>query len=210
MSRALAPPEKPTSLSFNVTGNGVSSRLNKPNRFVSTLQRLGPDLHRPPPPKHDPPVCPTDPDRLRSLRGSLGWRLFSAGICDRSLPASNGEASNTQRLMWVRFSSSVSLPFPTSNMSGSFQCPRASVLCQAGLRKPDQRHAIPGWIDITCGPPGIGAQPRTPFPHRVPTHTGRSCTGSGAPSPAAPYSSSRRRPSSTASVSQDRSEPLAS
>src|SRR3984957_4886140 len=60
----------------------------------------------------------------------------SDGILERSLPASKGAASITHRLMWVRFSSSVSLPLPTSNMSGSFQWPGPAYLAKPAWEKP--------------------------------------------------------------------------
>src|ERR1700678_4531841 len=79
----------------------------------------------------------------------------SGGILERSLPASNGAASRTQRLMWVRFSSRFSLPLPTSNMSGSFQWPGPAyfdkpawenpinvILSQVGFMSPVVRHKL--------------------------------------------------------------------
>src|ERR1700722_15032965 len=60
----------------------------------------------------------------------------SGFIWERSLPASSGAASSAHRLMWRRFSSSVSLPLPTSNMSGSFQCPGPAYLDRPAWEKP--------------------------------------------------------------------------
>src|ERR1700721_4728889 len=75
------------------------------------------------------------------------------GILERSLPASSGAARIAHKLMWRRFSSRVSLPFPTSNMSGSFQWPGPAyfdkpawenpinvILSQVALMSPVVRH----------------------------------------------------------------------
>ena len=43
--------------------------------------------------------------------------------------------------MWVRYSSAVIPPLPTSSMSGSFQWPGPAKLREAGLAEADVRHA---------------------------------------------------------------------
>src|ERR1035438_1703862 len=49
--------------------------------------------------------------------------FVSSVMLRRSLPAISGADSMHQRLMWVRYSSAVIPPLPTSSISGSFQCP---------------------------------------------------------------------------------------
>src|SRR5580693_3461303 len=46
----------------------------------------------------------------------------------KSLPAKSGAASSAQRLICVLYSSRFIPPFPTSSMSGSFQCPEPAYL----------------------------------------------------------------------------------
>ncbi len=154
MSRAFAPAVKPTSLSLRVIGQGGVVAVEKAYGFGAALEWLGPDF--------DWTYCgyaiPLLAQRIL-IDGddfAIGQdRAVSGVIWERSLPASSGAASIAHRLMWRRFSSSVSLPLPTSNMSGSFQWPgpayfdkppgrsRSSVMrSQVGLMSPVVRHRL--------------------------------------------------------------------
>src|SRR5208283_2099283 len=46
----------------------------------------------------------------------------------RSFPAINGAANIAHKEKWARLSLNVRLPFPTSSISGSFQCPGPAYL----------------------------------------------------------------------------------
>src|SRR5664279_899014 len=82
--------------------------------------------------------------------------FVTADMVRMSLPANNGAAVSAQRLMCVRYSSSVMWPLPTSSMSGSFQWPGAAygarwlwlnpmvdMLSQLSLMSPVVRHRFP-------------------------------------------------------------------
>src|ERR1700752_4139112 len=62
--------------------------------------------------------------------------LVSADICERSLPASSGEARIAHKLMWVRYSLYFIPPLPTSSISGSFQWPGPAYLERPAWENP--------------------------------------------------------------------------
>jgi len=91
--------------------------VEKADGFGTALERLGPDFDGTYFGDPIPTACPGNPGRLAITSRLVRMADVSGFICERSLPASNGAASRAHRLMWVRFSSSVSFPLPTSSMS---------------------------------------------------------------------------------------------
>ena len=98
----------------------------------------------------------------------------SGFMLDRSFPASSGAASIAHRDKWVRFSSSVNLPLPTSSMSGSFQCPGPANLTSPAC---GETMLTCGLVcgDVAGGAPKVATGRRSPTPKRHPSRIGRSC-----------------------------------
>ena len=85
--------------------------------------------------------------------------LRISGVMERtSLPASSGAARIAHNAMCDRYSSADKRPLPTSNMSGSFQCPGPAIRRKIQLLfESDLGDRLPVCADVACGPPKIGA-----------------------------------------------------